>query len=387
MLYIINNLSKSSNSLRNLHFNKLLEILERNNRHFTVIQPTTRIIPSNKFTKPVNLFLNVFDLTVNLIKHFYRDDEVVLYSCVNPIWHVYSMLIARALFPVKKIKWICEFRDPLVGNSVNKKFPRTLIAWITENLLVIFCDQIIIHSGYEKKILDYKNRYTLRKDKFELSPTIGSYTKTNKSHNTKCINHQKVSFGFLGTVYQDSEMQDSISVFCNSLKRAVASLGNEAEPIEISVNYAGSDFLKLKTVFSNYDLEHVLNDFGFIDDVVQFLDRNYVLVIFQRQGALHKDCVYAKNWDYAKSSRPVLAIAATGGQYEKFFRQNQLGFITNNEGECFSHIAKFIEAHREGLSSKRKVVDTDKINNRYMRFIYQKLVKFEDGNTFQKVKK
>jgi glycosyltransferase involved in cell wall biosynthesis len=269
----------------------------------------------------------VFDLKKNLkflssFKMHIADGSIDLsgYDCVfstfGPIGSLLCGLEAKKTR--KSIKWINDFRDPMVSQitsrilrPIYKRFQNRSIEKADYTTTVSYgYSKRIGHNAPNKKIFVIRNGYDVE-DKPQISQAESGAS--------------SFSFAYTGTLYEGKR---DISVLFEQLNRLINDKDIDKE--KVIFHYAGLDYEFLRKQAGKYGLENIIIDHGMVSrtESIKILSESRFLVLSTWNDKGEEGVFPGKILEYMLMEKPIISLvggALPNSEITKVIVDNRLG--------------------------------------------------------------
>lgn len=218
-----------------------------------------------------------------------------VFSTFGPIGSIYAGAIAKKR--KKDIKWICDFRDPMVS----KEMPILLLPYLKwlQNYCVGTADYITtVSKGYKKRI--ECKRYSKKVHVIPNGYDTGDIKKKAEVTNT-------FSFAYVGALYEGKR---DLGAFFEGLKQVMDS--RIITKSEIEFHYAGRDFEYLRKQAEPYGLDEILINHGVVSRELSFeIQSSSRYLVLSTWNEIGEEGVFpGKLIDYMLMRKPVVSIVS-----------------------------------------------------------------------------
>ena len=244
----------------------------------------------------------VYIETVKKIKNdpeILRDIDVVI-SSYGPLC---NHRIAKWISKKKRIKWIADFRDGMKFGffSQNNIFITNLI----EKYICKKADKIVIVAD---GCISYNNA---EKFKTKISKINNGFDRDDYKNVFYNHNKDKLSITYTGAIITKKD-RDATLLFMAIYELA---LENKIDLNKVEFNYAGNDFNLILAQASQYGLESIIVNKGFLkrEESIQLQKSSDILLHLTAYNVLHVDLLSGKFFEYLAMDKPIISIVV--GRY------------------------------------------------------------------------
>lgn len=249
-------------------------------------------LKSNKlFYKNVLLFLK---------KHIDLNEYDTIFTSYGPLSSIMVGLWIKKNYP--NLKWICDFRDPIITDGISKLF-YPLFKKIQDKACEKSDYVVAVSEGYLKKIWtkDCANKSYVITNGFDLDDSL--------YENMERIKNDKMHLVYVGAYYEGR--RDLTPVFS-----AVSDLirFNLIDKNKICFDYAGNDFYFFEQNAIKYSLSDVLVNHSMLSrqDCLKLQYQSDVLLLSTWNTSTENGVLPGKLLEYMLIRKPIISIT-TGG--------------------------------------------------------------------------
>lgn len=191
-------------------------------------------------------FVHCFQNAVTAGKVVLSDYDCI-FTTFGPVGSLLVGLRAKKLAPT--LKWICDFRDPMVSQIMPKLFV-PYYAHLQRKSIRLADHVTTVSNGYKKRIMPQKYM-----EKCVVIPN--GYDEGDRPKAGHITADETFSFAYVGSLYEGKRNLDA-------LFRALREMIDAGFVVQekVSFHYAGTEFRYLHEQASRYGLETVLRDHG-----------------------------------------------------------------------------------------------------------------------------
>jgi glycosyltransferase involved in cell wall biosynthesis len=243
-----------------------------------------------------------FDFYNRASKSIKFNEYDILFSSYGPIGnHFLGRWIKRKN---KNIKWIADFRDPMLPES----FPFGLRTYIS-NLQKSFCEKsdyiTTVSKGCLNQILNGNGKYLNKSTIITNGYDILDFQAINK---IDMNNVEKFTFIYTGTTYRGGRGDLS------PLFKAICELHNEGKINKdiVQFYYAGRDGTYVKYQAMKYNCDNIIIDFGFVPRMksLELQNQSHILVVTTWNEKKSQGILSGKFLEYMMYKKPIIAIVS-----------------------------------------------------------------------------
>ena len=217
-----------------------------------------------------------------------------------------SQLIGYLLKKITKVKWLADFRDPIVGNIaathlinptdfISKIETRILIA--LEKLVVKNADISIANTETHRKELNQK----FKADKFV---TIRNSFGEDDYKGLSKEKYSKFTIAHIGSMY-GLRKADILFEAVKKLEENIA-----PEPLNLQILFVGQGVDDLKRSVNNYGLEKYVEMKGMVPhkEAIQIMMRSHLLLLIKATGKGSLGQIPAKFFEYIGTKNRIICL-------------------------------------------------------------------------------
>lgn len=270
-----------------------------------------------------------------------RYDAVI--SSFGPLSSLLCGMHYKKKYP--HVKWICDFRDPVVVDVVPKLFHPYYR--FLQNSACRKADSIItVSDGYLQRICGQKFRHKAYMIPNGYDPDDGTMT-------TSAAPNQKLTFAYVGSLY--SGMRDLSPLF-----EAIAELGREGaiSKDRISVKYAGTDSVHLFEQASRFGLTDIVEDHGQLDreSCLRFQFDADLLILATWNDRREIGVFPGKFLEYMLMEKPIVSLVTgnlAGSEVKKVMDEGTFGMTYEEatRNESFALLKDYIKRQYDSFTA------------------------------------
>lgn len=282
-----------------------------------------------------------------------------VFTTFGPISSIFIGLKLKKKYP--KIKWLCDFRDPMVVEEVSvflKPYMRAL-----QNRACRNADKIIsVSNGYLKRICHGK--YV---DKSYMIPN--GYDSGDLSLIRQTYSDGLLRFAYVGSLYEGKR---KVSPLFQILRNLIDDGEISAE--KICFDYAGNDYYFLAEQAKEYNLEGVLVNRGKLsrDDCLRLQAEASFLVLCTWNNKGEEGVFPGKFLEYMLFNKPIIALVdgnIADSEVAMVMREGNLGVVyeeKNSESDYAEMKKYFLNTFSEFYTTgKIEFLPSENVLNRY----------------------
>ena len=267
-----------------------------------------------------------------------------------------SQLIGYFLKKVTKVKWLADFRDPIVGNVaathlinptdfISKIEIRILVA--LENLVVKNADIAIANTETHRKELTEKfktdNFITIR-NSFDEDDYKGFLKEK----------YNKFTIAHIGSMY-GLRKADILFEAIKKLEELIA-----PEVLKLQILFVGQGVDDLKWSVNNYGVEKYVEMKGMVPhkEAIQIMMRSHLLLLVKATGEGSLGQIPAKFFEYVGTKNKVLCLGPKKSEVAKIIRALNVGYVIEKDEMSLLDILNR-EYQRFTVRNLQSMVDCD----------------------------
>lgn len=258
-----------------------------------------------------------------------------------------SQLVGYFLKKFTKVKYVSDFRDPIVGNiaEVNLLNPSDLLSRIERRIRVSF-EKVIVNNAYKvvANTVTHSNELAKRfkKDKIH---TIRNCFDEDDYKGLDNERYKKFTIAHLGSMYGLRKT--------DVLFKAIKKLEIEYSPesLNLQVLFVGMNAPELKRVIDDYDVERYVKIKGLVShkEAIQIMVRSHLLLLVKATGEGSNGQIPAKYFEYLGTRNKILCIGSEESEVSALIRSLNAGFIIeNDESNMFQVLRDLYEKFVQG---------------------------------------
>lgn len=310
--------SKSS-SLKNKKDNILVYKLKR---HYVTY------LSAKKDKRFLDEFKRVYDSVL------FKNDYDAVFTTFGPLCNLQAGLYVKKRNP--KIKWICDFRDPVVVDFAPELY-RPYFKYMQETACKKADAIVTVSNGYLKRIC--KGRY---KNKSFMIPN--GYDLKDKPKSEIILDNSILKLTYVGALYLGK--RDLSPIF-----KAIKELNdeNKIDASKIVFEYAGAEFSTVKMQAEQHSMSDIIVDNGILSRKdcldLQFSSHALVLSTWNTKG--EEGVFPGKFLEYMLIGRPVISVVdgnLANSEVTSVIKEGNLGisYESANSENDFQTLKKYI---------------------------------------------
>lgn len=228
-----------------------------------------------------------------------------------------------------KVKWIADFRDPIVGNIAATHLinPTDFMSKV-ENRILIELEKLVIKNAD----IAIANTETHRKElteKFKTSKVVtirNSFDEDDYKGLSK-EKYDKFTIAHLGSMYGLRKAD----VLFKAIKKLEGSIA--PEPLKLQVLFVGLNDQRLKQQVRNYDIERYVEIKEMVahKEAIQIMMRSHLLLLIKAAGIGSLGQIPAKFFEYVGTKNKVLCLGPKKSEVAKIIRDLNVGFVIEQD--------------------------------------------------------
>ena len=308
----------------------------------TSIRKYNTLMTSQKYFRLLNYF-NFTSKAKRCIRKIEDDFDIVIST--NPICaHWAAMYAAQKL----NIPWIADFRDPIAPTVPKDRYGKWLMGW--QEKICKKADSVIAVSKGLKDVLCNGESQLIEKTHV----IYNGYDPVDKPQ-TKMSVGKGLNFVYTGILYNGKR---DLSVVFRAIHELI--LENKLINEQIEFHYAGEDYNILKSQASQYDMDNMLVDHGFVSrkEALGLQAASDVLVIATYNDLGNPGVMPGKLYEYMMIQKPILAIvigAVQGSELKKVISESDVGFCYETSFDDINSLKQFI-LHISNIKQKNDMM-------------------------------
>ncbi|MDY6895200.1 MAG: hypothetical protein SVO01_07285, partial [Thermotogota bacterium] len=267
-----------------------------------------------------------------------------------------SQLIGYFLKKITKVKWIADFRDPIVGNIastylinptdfISKIEARILIA--LEKLVVKNADIAIANTETHRKELTDK----FVTDKFV---TIRNSFDEDDYKGLSKEKYNKFTIAHVGSIYGLRKAD----ILFKAVKKLEESIAPEA--LNLQILFVGNSVDAFKQTVNNHGVEKYVEIKGMVPhkEAIQIMMRSHLLLLIKATGEGSLGQIPAKFFEYVGTKNKVLCLGPKKSEVAKIIRDLNVGYVIEKDEMSLLDILNK-EYQRFAVRDLHSMVDCD----------------------------
>ncbi len=320
---------------------------------------TAVVTPNNNDSFRMKIKIAVFQLFkhfeflafLSAFKKAFKKKELeeydVIYSSYGPLSSLLCGLYAKKKKP--DLKWICEFRDPIVTNILSKIFKKPY-----QKIQDIACEKadaiVAVSNGYIQRIC--RGRYS---EKTYMIPN--GYDLKDKPSFSSQKEKDCFTITYVGVLYNGK--RDLSPVF-----KAIAELiqENVINPDKLVFEYAGKESSVVASQAEKYGVRNIIHDNGVLERkaCLELQGKSDVLVLSTWNDVGEEGVFPGKFLEYMLMDRPVIAVVdgnLVNSEVKQVMDAAKLGvsYEAANFKEDFPVLKEYIKMQYNNISSGKEI--------------------------------
>lgn len=297
-------------------------------------------------------------------------DYDVVYTSYGPLSSLLCGMYVKKKSP--SVKWICEFRDPVVTDVLVKEF-RVHYGYIQSKACSMADEIIAVSNGYVERICGENH-----KEKTHMIPN--GYDLNDKPSSLADIKSDKLNLTYVGVLY--SGKRDLSPVFL-ALKELIDE--NKIKKEKIAFNYAGLESSVALAQASRYGLEDVVVDHGVLDrkTCLELQMNSHFLVLATWNDKNEYGVFPGKVLEYMLIGKPIVSLTCgnlPGGEVTHVIREGEFG-VAYEEATHTKDIASLKEYLQKLYNSwlETGIIEFNPRKDVLDRYNYENIIKRIEG--------
>ncbi len=269
----------------------------------------------NKFKKAF-LFLKHFKQNVYINERLKNCEYDVVISSYGPLTSLFCGMYCKTKYP--NVRWICDFRDPVVVKFINPFF-RPLFRAIEKRACKLSDAIVAVSNGYLKRIT--KGKYS---DKSHMIPNGYDINDMTFLQNVS-FGDKQMCITYVGAMYDGSrDMSALFSVASELIKE------NAVDEKKIVIKYAGNEYYVFQSQAQKYNVENILCDCGQLsrEDCLKLQFSSDMLLLSTWNDKSEYGVFPGKFLEYMLIGKPIISITngkLADGEVSTVIREGNFG--------------------------------------------------------------
>jgi hypothetical protein len=268
-----------------------------------------------------------------------------------------SQLIGYILKKVTKVKWITDFRDPIVGNiaEVNLIRPSDFLSKI-EKLLRVKFEKLIVNNA-DKVVLNTESHRKELLEKFKANKfhTVRNAFDEDDYKGIRKDKYDKFTISHIGSMYGLRKAD----VLFQAIKRLEAELS--PNPLNLQVLFVGATDGRLEQSISEYGIENYVKVQPSVTHrkAIEIMMKSHLLLLVKATGKGSYGQIPAKFYEYLGTRNPILCLGPEKSEVADLINELGVGCVSeNNEDKVFEYLKYFYTKYLscEALSTGNNLI-------------------------------
>ena len=276
-----------------------------------------------------------------------------------------SQLIGYFLKKMTKVKWLSDFRDPIVGNIAATHLinPTDFMSKV-ENRILIELEKLVIKNAD----IAIANTETHRKELTEKFKTNKFITIRNSfdEDDYKGLSkekYNKFTIAHIGSMYGLRKAD----ILFNAVKKLEESIGPEV--LKLQILFVGQGVDALKRSVNNHGVEKYVEMKGMVPhkEAIQIMMRSHLLLLVKATGEGSLGQIPAKFFEYLGTMNKILCIGSKKSEVAGIINELGMGYVIGSNISKLSKVlsneyAFFVDGDNKYLTG----TNIDKLKSDYM---------------------
>ena len=275
-----------------------------------------------------------------------------------------SQLIGYLLKKITKVKWIADFRDPIVGNIAATHLINptdfiskieTMILLALEKLVVKNADIAIANTETHRRELNQK----FKTDNFV---TIRNSFDEDDYKGLSKEKYSKFTIAHIGSMYGLRKAD----ILFEAVKKLEENIAPEA--LNLQILFVGNSVDAFKQSVNDHAVEKYVEMKGMVPhkEAIQIMMRSHLLLLIKATGKGSLGQIPAKFFEYVGTKNKVLCLGPTESEVAKIIRELNVGYVIENDAMSLLDILN--KEYQQVFRNFQSTVDCD-INKLGMEFM------------------
>ena len=296
--------------------------------------------------------------------------DLANYDCIfttfGPVGSVLIGLEAKRMRP--ELRWICDFRDPMVSKIMPKCFVPFYGYLQRKSIRLADCVTTVSY-GYKKRIMPRNGL-----DKCLVIPN--GYDPDDEKLLAQAQRDSKFSFAYVGSLYEGKR---DLSLLFRAIREMIDSGKMDAEKIRF--HYAGDEIAFLRQQAQPYDLEAIIDDHGrMTHEACMALQASVRFLVMSTWNEKGEEGVFpGKLIEYMLMKKPVINI--TNGELPncevtQVIRELELGVSCEEaDSESYTALTRWLEAQCSAFHAGQAAIFQPKTEEIEARYNWKNIIK------------
>ena len=240
-----------------------------------------------------------------------------------------SQLIGYFLKKITKVKWIADFRDPIVGNIAATHLikPKDFMSKF-ENRVLIALEKVVVKNadiGIANTETHHKElTKNFNTDKFV---TIRNSFDEDDYKRISGEKYEKLTIAHLGSMY-GLRKADVLFKAIKELEGSVA-----PEPLNLQVLFVGLNDPRLKQQVCDYGVEKYVEIKGMVlhKKAIEIMVKSHLLLLIKATGEGSYGQIPAKFYEYLGTKNKILCLGPEESEVAGIIRSLCVGYVIEND--------------------------------------------------------
>jgi hypothetical protein len=240
-----------------------------------------------------------------------------------------SQLIGYFLKKITKVKWIADFRDPIVGNIAATHLinPTDFISKI-ETMILIALEKLVVKNA-DIAIANTETHRKALTEKFKTDNFItirNSFDEDDYKGFSK-EKYNKFTIAHVGSIYGLRKAD----ILFEAVKKLEESIMPEV--LNLQILFVGNCGDDLKRSINNYGVEKYVEMKGLVPhkEAIQIMMRSHLLLLIKATGEGSLGQIPAKFFEYVGTKNKVLCLGPKESEVAKIIRELNVGYVIEKD--------------------------------------------------------
>lgn len=247
-----------------------------------------------------------------------------------------SLFIGYFLKLFKKVKFIADLRDPIVGNiaQVNLINPVDILSKIEKKSLIcieriIITNADVVITNTETHRQEMKEKY--RQDKFY---TVRNSFDKDDYKGIRIDKYGKFTISHIGSMYGLRKAD----LFLQAIKLLETKVS--PMPLNLEVLFVGQSDGSIEKAISKYGVEKYVAIQPPVAHrkAIEIMTRSHLLLLVKEMGEGGSSQIPAKFYEYLGTGNPILCIGTKESEVANLIRESQAGYVEENDFEKLAEV-------------------------------------------------
>lgn len=265
-----------------------------------------------------------------------------------------SQFIGYFLKKITKVKWIADFRDPIVGNiaATHLISPKGFMSRIESRILIALEKLVVKNADIGIANTETHRRELTKNFNTDKFVTIRNSFDEDDYKGISGEKYDKFTVSHLGSMYGLRKAD----VLFKAIKKLEGSVA--PEPLKLQVQFVGSNDLRLKQQVCDYGVERYIEIKGMVSHkkAIEIMVKSHLLLLIKATGEGNYGQIPAKFFEYLGAGNRILYLGPQISEVAEIMHRLNCGYtIGNDKEEMFSVLRKeytaFLNGDRFSLDS------------------------------------